>query len=179
MKTLQKARPNANECVMSNTIISSVYYEERNTLGKEVALFFDPLYSSMQKRQLIYSWLNKPFSPCVIKSWEAWSKEDISGTSRLCECRAIIHAEAQRRKHGFNSSNSSFHCSGAFCSWSMKRKALRCKIVISKWELLLFCCFFLLLIGLYDWIGIYFKKNSYCWLFGFYEWVKKGNFCLV
>lgn len=97
-----------------------------------------------------------------VKSCEAWSKEDISITLQLCELRALINAEAQRKEHVFNSLNLFFSSSGALCFLSMKGKALRYTIVISKCEqipfhsvsfqtFLKYILFFLLLIYVTGW----------------------------
>lgn len=79
--------------------------------------------------------------PFWAESCEAQSKEDIGITLQLCELRALINAEAQRKEHVFNSLNFFFSFSGALCFLSMKRKALRCTIVISKCGQLFFWFF--------------------------------------
>ena len=105
------------------------------------------------------------------KSWEAQSKEDISITLQLCDLRTLINADAQRKEHVFNSLNFFFSFSGALCFLSMKEKALRHTIVISKCRQLLFWFFkihtvlpFSLFAYVTEW-KCTFKKISYDWLF--------------
>lgn len=69
--------------------------------------------------------LTSLFLPIWVKSCEARCKEDIRVTLQLCELRALINAEAQRKEHVFNSLNFFFSFSEALCFLRMKGKALR------------------------------------------------------
>lgn len=123
-------------------MLSSIYYEERNALGKGETALFSVLSIFQCKWDISFTSDLTSFSLLFWeKSWEAQSKEDISITLQLCELRTLINADAQRKEHVFNSLNFFFSFSGALCFLSMKGKALRYTIVISKCRQLLFWFF--------------------------------------